>query len=180
MKNSFSDRFLTFLKKFRSEFVNYRLYTKNLILRRKLSVYDVWCSNLLVIEGNSVRLFWKVKGCHKITVNNSESFRGDSYGATALLSENHNLLTIRFYGVGKIIIKNISLSIWKVNLLAALDAKTNMPAQIETKYSNTNLAFTGSTSELKASLNLWETSIASTVLEVNLSDDNYSQIYLNG
>lgn len=110
------------------------LLFKNLILIRPLKIQSVCLYDLVVIQGNEIELFWKVRGCHKIKIKGLGVFPGNTAGLKFIFSNRHNPIEVTFYGILKGIKKKIRIENTKINLLDRFMATAKLPVVIEVPY----------------------------------------------
>lgn len=125
------------------------LLLKNLLLIRMLRVKSVSLYDSVVIEGNEVKLFWTVRGCHKIKVQNIGTVRGNIKGIKFKVRDITKPIEVCFYGIAKKKTEQIFFNGAKVNLLNKFYSDASMPLAIETPHNRTNLDSQFSNSKLE-------------------------------
>lgn len=91
----------------------YLLYT---ISKRSLKVISFSTPDPVIIYGNPFALFWEIKGCYKITLNDLISLPGNTsltYIDSSLISD---VITIRFHGIKSKVTKTIHLNTFHATL----------------------------------------------------------------
>lgn len=105
-----------------------------------MRVKRAWCDEVFVIDGNSIGVSWKARGCHKIKIDNVGVFYGATGGAIVEINNCSQPLTIRFYGIsGRRITKIIHFNAAKINLLNSFEAEGNLPKLFNTVSANFDL-----------------------------------------
>jgi len=115
------------------------LLLRNLLLIRMLRVKSVSLYDSVVIEENAVKIFWNVKGCHKIKVEGIGTVQGNCKGVKFIVRDVTKPIQISFYGIARRKTEKIFFNGAKVNLLNKFYSSASMPVAIETPYNRTNL-----------------------------------------
>jgi hypothetical protein len=103
------------------------LKLKNIFLLRSLVLDNVQTSDLIIIEGNTFEVSWKVKGCHKIKVNNYFTIPGNCKNIRMYSSFGASEIQIIFYGFMKKIAKTIKYQAVKLELLNNFESSSHLP-----------------------------------------------------
>jgi hypothetical protein len=111
---------------------------KNILLIRTIKLKSVTLYDSVVIEGNEVEIYWRVKGCHKIEINGIGVFPGNIHGLRFLFLNAHNPIEITFFGIAKQLKRQIQINSAKVNLLDKFILTTELPGAIEVPFNRNN------------------------------------------
>ncbi|MBL0310577.1 MAG: hypothetical protein IPP77_13155 [Bacteroidetes bacterium] len=125
------------------------LLLKNLILIKTLRVKSVWLYDRVVIQGNEVELFWKVKGCHKIRVAGIGTIKGSLTGIRFKLADITKPIQICFYGIAKRKTETVFFNGAKINLLNKFYTDSTLPIAFAVPYNRENLDCQFSNSKLE-------------------------------
>lgn len=172
------------LKTFLFKIDYFYLHVKNLILRRKLVVSDVWCPATVVVRDCPVQIYWNTYGCHKVEIENIGFFRGASQGAILNIADNPSNLILHFYGTDQVIERKIQLKEVNVQLFNSFKVETLIPQLFKTNYTNKNVGIFCIDAELKEAIRNWMpsrkfTNIKFGLGEISLSIDSFEQINRN-
>ena len=128
------------------------LLLKNLLHIRMLRVKSVSLYDSVVIEGNEVKIFWNIRGCHKIKIKGIGTVKGNSKGVMFEVCDVTKPIQVCFYGIAKKKTEQIFFSGAKVNLLNKFYSDALMPLAIETPHNRINLDIYFSKSKLESNL----------------------------
>ncbi|MEZ5003445.1 MAG: hypothetical protein R2730_10475 [Chitinophagales bacterium] len=124
------------LSRFKLHISCFILLLKNLILLKTLIFSEVTNVDKVIIEGNYVDLFWKVKGCHKIEIKGIGKWPGSIKGLRFIYFKSDNPLTIIFYGIANKIEKEIPLKTTKIKVLDNFYTQIKVPKLIGIPFNN--------------------------------------------
>ena len=149
MKEKVTRQFLSTLKSIGLKAHCFLLLLKNLLLIRMLRVKSVSLYDSVVIEGNEVKLFWTVRGCHKIKVQDIGTVRGNIKGIKFKVHNVTKPIQVCFYGIARKKTEQIFFNGAKVNLMNKFYSDASIPLAIETPHNRTKLDSEFSNSKLE-------------------------------
>jgi hypothetical protein len=121
MNNKLEIKFNHFVNAMRIVF-RYYLFK---LLRRQLHLEFISSPDPIIIYGNPINIFWQVRGCYKITINDEAELSGNNDQVHLNSTEVTEIITIKFYGVSSIIEKTFSVVPRKVELKQDVSLDTN-------------------------------------------------------
>ncbi len=96
----------------------------NKILKRDLEVNFVSLNSVIVSKGTEIGVFWEVRGCYKIIIENRIIIPGDSHGVNFMFDGTFDNLFVSFYGTHKIYSETIII---RRNTVEILDKFEHFP-----------------------------------------------------
>ena len=103
------------------------LYIFNWVLKRDLDVKLVSLNSAIITKGNELGVFWEVRGCHKIVIENSIVLPGNGVGFNFLYNGTFDTLIISFYGIDKIYSETITIRSNSVDILTDFEHSLKLP-----------------------------------------------------
>jgi hypothetical protein len=97
------------------------------LLIRFLKIDNLGLNDAVVIEKNEVVIFWRVRGCYKIILNDITTISGNNTGLKYRVLDIGIPITLTFKGVFKSIKKTIEFKGSRIYLLDNFDSKAILP-----------------------------------------------------
>jgi hypothetical protein len=126
MSSRSKEKLREFLLKFPNQIRCQCLRIKNLVLRRRLTLNDLWLSDRIVFEGCPIDVGWDVAGCHRISFSGL-NIPGNKTGIRISLPENGRNLSITFHGRGGKVSRSIRIDATRLNLVQAVQPSLILP-----------------------------------------------------
>lgn len=101
MKNLILKYLQVIAKKVAITFSCFLLLLKNIFLIRVLRLESVTVFDSIIIEGNEVLVYWKVRGCHKIRLKGHGSVSGNISGFRIQVLDISKPIVITYHGLFK-------------------------------------------------------------------------------
>lgn len=95
----------------------YFLYLNHLAFRRKILVKRISISDLVILQGNLIRLNFEVEGCHRIEIVNIQSLRGNERSARIRILNIQDPILIHFYGQYTLLTYELRIHGYKVDIV---------------------------------------------------------------
>ena len=102
------------------------LYIKHLLLIRSLRIDSVSRREMIVIEGNTLTLLWKVTGCHRIKLKGIGMYPGNIAGIELHFFRELDPLEITFYGIKTALTHAFSINAHAVHVCSNMEAKISI------------------------------------------------------
>lgn len=103
------------------------LFLFNKILRRDLEVKFVSLNSAIITKDTEIGIFWEVRGCYKIVIENSIILPGNVQGFNFIFNGSFDTLFITFYGTEKIYSETLSIRSNTVEILNSFEHNTILP-----------------------------------------------------
>ena len=107
------------------------LYIFNKVLCRDLDVRFVSLNSAMVTRGTEIGVFWEVRGCYKIVIENRIIIPGNSHGVNFMFDGSFDNLFITFYGTNKIYSETIIIRRNTVEILNKFEHFPKIPSLIK-------------------------------------------------
>jgi hypothetical protein len=136
--NKISDFYTSFRNEIKIQF----LFYFNKILKRDLDLKFISLNDVIITKGTEIGIYWEVRGCHKIIIENKVTIPGNSNGFNFIHDGTYDSIFITFYGINRIESKTVPLKSNCINLLnrfehdICIDSITYIPLNKQNYYNN--------------------------------------------
>jgi hypothetical protein len=99
----------------------------NKVFKRNLEVKFVSLNSAIITKGNELGVFWGVRGCHKIIIENTITLVGNVEGFKFIYDGSFDTLFLTFYGTDRIYSETITIRSNSVDILTDFEHYLKLP-----------------------------------------------------